>query len=130
MDTKNFKERFNEIAIRHGFENLFGAWFKESSECVLALILVKSNYSKTYYLRIKVNLTNAYGRNFKKEKKWVNHDLADVVVGPGKEFADLFDLGKQMDDSERVRRLETLFATKLNTLVDKALSRDGLTELY
>lgn len=130
MDTKDFKKAFNEIATRHSFENLFGAWFKESSECILALILVKSDYSKLYYLRIKVNLKNAFGHTFKKEKEWVKHDIAHVMLGPGKEFADLFDLEKQMDDSERFKNLEVLFSTNIHRLVENALSRDGLIELY
>ena len=69
METKDFKKIFNEIALENGFQNIFGAWFKESNESVVALILRKSNFSRLYYLRIKVNLKSAFGQVFEKDKE-------------------------------------------------------------
>ncbi len=48
MEAKDFKKGFDDIAIANGFEKDFGAWFKESTDCVLGLILVKSNFSRLY----------------------------------------------------------------------------------
>ncbi len=43
MDNKNFKKKFNDIAKFHGFESLFGGWFKESPECIFVIELMKFN---------------------------------------------------------------------------------------
>jgi hypothetical protein len=130
MDTKNFKKVFNDIALDNGFQNNFGAWFKESDETVIALILRKSNFSRLYYLRIKVNLKHAYGQRFNKDKEWVKHDVADLMLGIGKEYDDLFDLEKEIKEEERVERLGELFSNVINQMTDKALTRNGIIELY
>ncbi len=130
METKDFKESFDDLAIAHGFERQFGAWFKESTECILGLILVKSNFSRLYYLRIKVNLRHAFGREFEKNKEWVKHDIANILVGPSKEFDDLFDLEKEMSKDDRTKLMERLFSTDIQCLTEKLLYRDGIIELY
>jgi hypothetical protein len=130
MDTKDFKEIFNDIALKNGFQNNFGSWFKESDETVIALILRKSNFSRLYYLRIKVNLKYAYGQTFKTDKEWVKHDVADVMLGIGKEYDDLFDLEKEIKERERVERLGELFSNVINQMTDKALTRNGIIELH
>lgn len=91
MDTKEFKKTFNRLALDNGFESDFGAWFKESDEVILALILRKSSYSKLYYLRIKLNLKSAFGKTFQREKEWIKHDVAHIMQGPSAEFTDIFD---------------------------------------
>ena len=118
------------MAIANGFERHFGAWFKESTESILVLILVKSNFSRLYYLGIKVNLRHAFGREFEKNKEWVKHDIANVLVGPSKEFDDLFDLEKEMPKDDRLKLMDRLFRTDIQRLTEKLLSREGIIELY
>ena len=130
METKDFKKAFDDIAIANGFEKHFGAWFKESTDCILGLILVKSNFSRLYYLRIKVNLRHAYGREFEKNKEWVKHDIADILVGPSKEFDNLFDLEKEISKDDRLKLMERFFRTDIQRLTEKLLHRDGIIELY
>ncbi len=130
METKDFKKSFDDTATANGFEKQFGAWFKESTECIVCLILRKSNFSKLYYLRIKVNFRHAYGLEFEKNKEWVKHDIADILVGPSREFDDLFDLEKEMPKDDRLKLMERLFGTDIHRLTEKLLYRDGIIELY
>lgn len=130
MDTKEFKETFNSIALNNGFESDFGAWFKESEEVILALILRKSNYSKLYYLRIKLNLKNAFGQTFQREKEWVKHDVAHIMCGPSNEFMEIFDLENQLKDLERKQKMENLFLTNIKPMTSKILTRRGIIELH
>ena len=129
MDTKEFKKTFNSIALNNGFENDFGAWFKESDDVILALILRKSSYSKLYHLRIKLNFKNAFGQTFQREKEWVKHDIAHILSGPSIEFTDLFDLENQLTDLERTHKLEKLFLTVIIPLINKLLTRNGIIDL-
>lgn len=130
METTDFKKKFHEIASANGFQSVFGAWFKESDESVVALILRKSNFSRLYYLRIKVNLKNAFGQVFEKNKECVKHDVADIMTGPGQEYAAAFDLENKMGEIERIDELELLFANEINKLTDKVLTRAGIIDLY
>ena len=130
MDSKDFKKSFNYFAVYNGFAMEFGAWFKESEECVMALILRKSNYSRFYYLRIKVNLKQANGRTFKKEKDWIKHDVADILHGPSNDFQDLFDLENNLKDTLRLEKMEKLFLDQINPLTNKILTREGIIELH
>lgn len=130
MDTKEFKKAFNDFALKNGFATEFGAWFKESEECVLALILRKSSYSKLYYLRIKVSFKQAYGRTFKKEKDWVKHDVADIMQGPSNDFQDLFDLENNLTDRQRLEKMAKLFLNHINPLTNKILTREGIIALH
>lgn len=129
MDTKEFKNNFNRIALQSGFKSEFGAWFKESDECVLTLILRKSSYSKLYYLRIKLNLKDAFGQIFQREKEWVKHDVANVMIGPSKEFTEIFDLENDLTDHSRIEKMEELFLTEIIPLTNKILTRKGIIEL-
>jgi len=126
MDSQEFKKVFSEIAIRHGFEQSFGALFKESNDCILALILRKSDYSNLYYLRIKVNLRSAFGKSFVKNKEWVKHDIAHIILGVGNQYDDLFDLERLIDDLSRKRKIEELFIKDIIPLTENALSIRGL----
>ncbi len=130
METTDFKKRFHEIALANGFQSFFGAWLKESDESVVALILRKSNFSRLYYLRIKVNLKNAFGQVFEKNKEWVKHDVAHIMTGPGQEYVAAFDLENKMEESERTDKLKLLFVNEINKLSDKVLTRTGIIDLH
>jgi hypothetical protein len=129
VTNKDFKILFNDFALNYGFSNKFGAWFKESDECIVALILRKSNYSNLHYLRIKVDLKNMFHENSEVNKEWVKHDIADVLYEMGKNFNSLFDLENPIDDAVRTQKLELLFIEFLSPLVAKMLSINGLLDL-
>ena len=130
MGTKEFKKSFNAIAIQNGFKSFFGAWIKESEDCFLALILRKSNFSKLYYLRIKVNLKSAFGQVFENNKEWIQHDIAHIMLGTDKQFEKVFDLENKMSEFDRREQMEKMFKTNINRLADKASTRQGLAELH
>jgi len=46
-----------------------------------------------------------FGREFDKNKEWVKHDIANILVGQSKEFDDLFDLEKEMPKNDRLKLL-------------------------
>ncbi len=129
MEIKELKNIVDSNATKNGFEKLFGAWFKESSETIIALILVKSNYSQTYYLRIKVNLKKAFGQTYTKDKDWVKHDIAHVLLQPDKKYNNYFDLTNTIKDLDRKEKIEELFFESIVPMTNLALTRQGLIEL-
>ncbi len=130
MDSKEFRKLISDLAIYHGFKKKFGAWFKESNECIIALILRRSGYGNFYYLEIKINLKKAFGKKYVIEKGWIKHGFAHVHGGVLPNDNYLLDLDNPIDDLTRFNKLADIFANYLNPFTDKALSRNGIIDLY
>jgi hypothetical protein len=130
MDSKEFKNIFDEFAIRHGFEKAFGGWFKESSECIAVLNLQKSNYGNYYQLLIKIYIQGIFGIQYSKNKDLVKKDIGDIFGGEPKEYKDLFNFDNFMDDDERKIQLESLFISHIKPFVDKTSTKSGIIEMH
>ena len=129
MDSKEFKNIFDEVAKRNDFEKAFGGWFIESSECIIVLDLQKSNFGDYYELNIKIFIQGMFGNAYVKSKDLVKKHTGDIFTRQPNNYKDVFDFDKSMDDNNRKRKLEELFSEFIKPFTDKALSRKGLKEL-
>lgn len=129
MDSKEFKNIFDEVAKKNNFEKAFGGWFIESSECIVVLDLQKSNFGDYYELNIKIFVQGMFGNTYVKGKDLVKKHTGDIFTRQPNNYKDVFDFDTSMDDDKRKRKLEELFSEFIKPLTDKALSRQGLKEL-
>lgn len=128
MGTKDFREFFKGLAKRNGFEPLFGGWFKESPESIVALFLQKSNFGNNYYLNIKVFIQGSFGIHYQKTKD-LKFVTSDILRRQPNEYNDVFDLEVPLDDAFRKERLEELFVNVVVPFTNKALSRKQILDL-
>jgi hypothetical protein len=129
MENKIFKKKFNDIAEFYGFEPAFGGWFKESSECIFVLELMKSNFGNYYQLNIKVFVNGVFGKHYRKNKDLVKREIGNIFIGEPKEFKKALDLEILMDIKEREQKLQELFNDFLVPFSEKALTKHGIHEL-
>ncbi|GHT80140.1 hypothetical protein AGMMS50262_24210 [Bacteroidia bacterium] len=129
MNSKEFKNYFNDVAKLHGFEKAFGAWFKISPECILVLELQKSNYGDYYEMNVKIFIQGAFGYQYVKNKFLAKRDMGDIFTRQPKEFGDVLDFDIDMDDDLRIIKLENLFNEFIVPFAEKALSISGIREL-
>lgn len=129
MDSKGFKNVFDEVAKRNGFEKAFGGWFKEASECIGVLDLQKSNFGDYYELNIKIYVQGMFGNNYTINKDLVKKNTGNIFTRQPNEYKDVLDFDVSLDDNIRKQRLEGLFREFIVPITDRALSRQGLKEL-
>lgn len=129
MDSKEFKNIFDEIAKSNGFEKAFGGWFRESPECIIVLDLQKSNFGDYYELNIKVFVQGMFGNTYVKGKDLVKKHTGDIFTRQPNNYKNVFDFDTSMDDDKRKQGIEELFSEFIKPFTDKALSRQGLKEL-
>lgn len=129
MDNKTFKNAFRDLAKFHGFESLFGGWFKESPECIFVIELMKSNFGNYYQLNIKIYVNGVFGKIYTKSKDLVKKDIGDVFIGEPRDFQAALDLETLMDVKEREQKLQSLFKDFLVPFSEKALTKQGISEL-
>ncbi|MGB4415558.1 MAG: DUF4304 domain-containing protein [Paludibacter sp.] len=129
MDSKEFKNIFNEVAKRNNFEKAFGGWFIESPECIVVLDLQKSNFGDYYELNIKIFVQGMFGNAYVKGKDLVKKEIGDTFTRQPDNYKDVFDFDISMDDDKRKQKLEELFSAFIKPFANKALSRKGLKEL-
>lgn len=128
MDNKVFKKTFSEIAVHHSFEFRFGGWFKESSECIVALFLQKSNFGNNYYLNIKIFIQGSFGIYYQKTKD-LKFATSEILKRQPSEYNDVFDLEIPLDDTFRKGKLEELFINFVIPFTNKSLSRKQILDL-
>jgi Domain of unknown function (DUF4304) len=129
MDSKAFKNIFDDIAKRNGFEKAFGGWFKESTECIAVLDLQKSNFGDYYELNIKIFVQCMFGNRYTKSKDLVKRHTGDIFTRQPNEYKDVLDFDTSMNFDRRKDKLEVLFSEFIVPFTDKSLSRLGLKEL-
>lgn len=129
MNSKEFENIFDGIAISNSFEKAFGGWFKESDECVVVLDLQKSSFADYYELNIKIFVQGIFGNTYVKDQDLMRKHIGDIFTRQPKEYKDVFDFEISIDGDKRKRELEELFSEFIRPFTDKALSRHGLKEL-
>ena len=107
MDTKEFKKIFGSVAQSYGFKSEHGVWTMESDECLVALLLQKSNYGSYYYLNINIFIRDLFGKTFVKSKTLLKNNTGHIIRGAPPEFGDALNLDILSDDS----RIEELFSS-------------------
>lgn len=129
MDSKEFKNLFNEVAKSNSFVKAFGGWFKKSSECVIVLDLQKSNFGDYYEMNIKIFIQGMFSNQYSINKDMVKKLVGNIFTRLPYEFKDVLDFDIPMDDKKRKEELESIFNEYIVPFTDMALSRSGLKEL-
>ncbi len=129
MDSKEFKKKFDNMAIVNGFEKAFGGWFKESSECITVLDLQKSNFGVYYELNIKIFIQDLFSKKYIKSKELVKKDPGHIFTRQPNNYKDLLDFDISMSDMQREDKLKCLFGEFIVPFTNKALTRTGIKEL-
>lgn len=130
MEPKQFKKMFGAIASENGFQSQYGGWFKESSECLLILTLQKSTYSNLYYLNIKVYINGMLQDKYVNSKDLTQNFPGNIFRRQPPGFDDVFDLEVPMTDEERVKEINSFFNDFVMPFAQKALSKEGIIELW
>lgn len=128
MDSKTFRNIIDKNSQEIGFLSKWNAWIKESDETTIALILRKSGYSNSYYLRIKINLADSENIKPEIDKNWIKHDVAEILLSFDSNHLDLFDLENNLSDDTRENDLNEIFRTELKQLIKKLSSKSGIIE--
>ncbi|MCW3111005.1 MAG: hypothetical protein JWQ09_5511 [Segetibacter sp.] len=128
MDNKEFKKTVAILAKKNGFEHSKW-WFKESTECIIALELQQSSYSNLYYLNIKIYIQGLFGRKHSRDKNTLKTYYEDIPMRQPPQYAAVFDLEQSMDDAERILKLEEFFIDFLVPFTNKALTKSGIYDL-
>jgi len=130
MNSKEYKNIFNTVARKNGFEKAFGGWFKESQECLLVLDLQKSNFGDYYEMNVKIFVQGVFGSHYVKSKNLVKKDIGDIFTRQPNEMKNvlIFD-DVQMTDVERIVNTEKLFDEFIVPFAQKAMSITGIKEL-
>ena len=129
MDSKEFKNVFNEVAKSNSFEKAFGGWFKKSSECIIVLHLQKSNFGDYYELNIKIFIQGIFDTQYSSNKEMVKKLVGNVFTRLPSVFKDVLDFDIPMDDEKRKDELKSVFSKYIVPFTDIALSRVGLKRL-
>lgn len=129
MNSKEFKKLFGEVAKSSGFESTSGGWCKESSECLIILELQKSNYGNYYQLNIKVYIQGVFGKTYQPCKKLIKSSMGHINSSETKEYKNVFDFDKPLDDDLRINHLKELFQSHIVPFSDKTSSKSGIREL-
>ncbi len=128
MDSKIFRNIIDKYSQEIGFQRKWNAWIKETEETTIALILRKSGYSNSYYLRIKINLSDSENIKPEIDKNWIKHDVADILLSFDSNHLDLFDLENNLSDDTRENDLQEIFRTELKQLIEKLSSKKRIME--
>jgi hypothetical protein len=128
MDRKIFRNIIDKYSQEIGFQRKWNAWIKETNETTIALILRKSGYSNSYYLRIKINLSDSENIKPEIEKNWIKHDIAEILLSFDSNHLDLFDLENNLSDDSRENDLQEIFHSELKQLIERLSTKKGIIE--
>ena len=129
MDNKEFKTVFGEVAKAHDFKKAFSGWYKESPECLAILELQKSNFGDYYQLNIKIFIQGVFEKTYLPSKGLIKSSMGHVNSSETKDYKNVFDFDKPMDDNIREERLKELFEKHIVPFTNKTLSKSGVKEL-
>lgn len=129
MGSKEFKDLFTQTSEKYGFTIDLGGWLKESRECIIVLVLQKSNFGNYYEFIIKIFVQGLFERTYAKNKDLVKKDVGHIRIGEPNEYRDVFDLENAMDDLSRKEKLNKLFSDFVSPFTETALSRSGIKKL-
>lgn len=129
MDTKEFKELFNEVAQYNNFEKAFGGWFKESHESIVVLDLQKSNYGCYYELNIKIYIQGVFNKAYVRNKDLVKKNIGNIFSRQPNEYKDMLELDNLMSIENRRTKLESLFDNYIVPITTMAATKEGIMRM-
>ena len=128
MDTKIFKKAFAENCKALNLEKFKTSFFIESNDSIVFLILRKSGYSTTYYLRVKTDL-KPLEEDFDREK-YIKHDICDIFLSIDTELLELFDLENELSNELRLEKMQVFFKNNVANWIEILLSKQKIIEVF
>jgi len=128
MNTKEFKTLLSKVAKGHGFEFLYGGWFREFPECLIVLDVQKSNFGNYCYVNVRIFVQGTFGRAYARHKDLVKSG-GDVFRRTPPEFDEALNFDSNFNLEEREQILKKIFQTFLEPFVEDAATRAGLFRL-
>ena len=124
MEPKGFKE-----LIKRNLQNLQltkykSAYYAESEESIVFLILRRSGYSNKYYLRLKTEI-KPLENSFDKED-FIKHDVSDILLSLDSKSPEIFDLENDLTDSERGKKMQDFFDHTVKKYIKTMLSKKSI----
>ena len=126
MESKEFRELIERNSKKLQLEKYKTTYYTESADSIVFLILVKSNYSKNYYLRLKTEI-KPLEKDFDK-KDFIKHDISDILVSLDSESPEIFDLENHLTDFERGEKMNKFFANNVEHWIKAMLSKESIIE--
>ena len=126
MNLKVLKRTFAEITKSIGLETKFGGFVKETEEVIIVLSFQKSNYSSQVYLNIKLYIQGVFGKNYLLSREMVVNDVGDVFRRAPKDYDQIFDLGSDLPDNERIEYLKKFIDEFLSGFIQQASTVKGI----
>lgn len=126
MNLKVLKRTFAEITKSIGLETKFGGFVKETEEVIIVLSFQKSNYSSQVYLNIKLFIQGIFGKNYQISRDMVNNDVGDVFRRAPKDYDQIFDLGSDLPDNERIEYLKKFIDEFLSGFIQQTSTVKGI----
>ena len=126
MNLKVLKRTFAEITKSIGLETKFGGFVKETEEVIIVLSFQKSNYSSQVYLNIKLYIQGVFGKNYQLSREMVVNDVGDVFRRAPKDYDQIFDLGSDLPDNERIEYLKKFIDEFLSGFIQQASTVKGI----
>ncbi len=126
MNLKVLKRTFAEITKSIGLETKFGGFVKETEEVIIVLSFQKSNYSTQVYLNIKLYVQGIFGKKYQLSRELVCSDVGDVFRRSPKDYDQIFDLGSDLSDNERIEQLKAFVDEFLSRFTRQASTIKGI----
>ena len=112
-----------------GFESKFGCLVKTTNEVIVVLSFQKSCYSSLVYLNIKLFIQGIFGKNYQLSREVVVNDVGDVFRRAPKDYDQIFDLGSDLPDNERIEYLKKFIDEFLSGFVQQVSTVKGIMSL-
>ncbi len=129
MNLKVLKRTFAEITKSIGLETKFGGFVKETEEVIIVLSFQKSTYSSQVYLSIKLYIQGVFGKNYQLSREMVVNDVGDVFRRAPKDYDQIFDLGSDLPDNERIEYLKKFIDEFLSGFIQQTSTVKGIMSL-
>ncbi|PKD20001.1 hypothetical protein APR41_15110 [Salegentibacter salinarum] len=126
MESKDFRELIERNSKKLQLEKYKTTYYTESADSIVFLVLIKSNYSKNYYLRLKTEI-KPLEKDFNKED-FIKHDISDILVSLDSESPEIFDLENHLTDFERGEKMNKFFANNVEQWIKAMLSKESIIE--
>ncbi len=126
MNLKVLKRTFAEITKSIGLETKFWGFVKETEEVIIVLSFQKSNYSSQVYLNIKLYIQGVFGKNYQLSREMVVNDVGDVFRRAPKDYDQIFDLGSDLPDNERIEYLKKFIDEFLSGFIQQTSTVKGI----
>ncbi|APS40158.1 MULTISPECIES: hypothetical protein [unclassified Salegentibacter] len=128
MQSKEFKKLVESNSQKLNLEKYKTAFYAESEDSIVFLILRRSGYSSKYYLRLKTEI-KPFKNDLDKEE-FVKHDIADILLSLDSESPEIFDLENSLTDSERSEKMENFFTTTVKEWINNMLSKKSISDKH